>query len=164
MQFGGTLMQAYILSVAGAVLLSAVVSILVPDGKLGPLIRGMSKLITLILLVSPVISLFRGGDFTFDETAFREDTAYLAASAERAEESDERAVEAWLESEYGILAEADVDLAEDGSYSAKSVTVRVSDFGIYDGEKHIDISLQIEEMLEKRFGCGAEVLAAEEGE
>ena len=29
-------MQAYLLSVAGAVLLSAVVSILVPEGRLGP--------------------------------------------------------------------------------------------------------------------------------
>ena len=54
---------------------------------------------------------------------------------------------------------ADVDLAADGSYSAKYVTVTVSDFGIYEGEAHIDISLQIEAALSERFGCEAEVLS-----
>ena len=58
-------MQAYILSVAGAVLLSAVVSLILPEGKLSPLIRGMTKLITLVLLVSPLISLLRGGSVLF---------------------------------------------------------------------------------------------------
>ena len=82
---------------------------------------------------------------------------YLPNSA--VEEHDETSVEAWLLEEYGISAVADVDLAADGSYSAKYVTVTVSDFGIYEGEAHIDISLQIEAALSERFGCEAEVLS-----
>lgn len=152
-------MQAYILSVAGAVLLSAVVSILVPDGKLAPLIRGMCKLITLILLVSPVVSLFRGTAFSLDEAEYSEDSDFLGVCAEMAEQNNERSVESWLMEEYGIVGEADVVLAADGTYSAKSVTVRISDFGIYGEESHIDISLQIEAVLEKRFGCEAEVFS-----
>ncbi len=158
-------MQAYILSVAGAVLLSAVVSILVPDGKLGPLIRGMTKLLTLILLVSPVISLFRGTGFSFDETVYEEDASFLAAAAKRAEEREENAVESWLQTQYGIEGKADVDFNEDGSYSAKSVTVCIADFGIYEDAAHIDISLHIEEALEEQYGCEAEIIAGNgEGE
>lgn len=152
-------MQAYLLSVAGAVLLSAVVSILVPEGRLGPVIRGVTKLVTLLLLVSPVISLLRGASFSMEETAFEEDADFLSYCTERVEEHDETSVEAWLLEEYGISAVADVDLAADGSYSAKHVTVTVSDFGIYEGEAHIDISLQIESALSERFGCEAEVLS-----
>lgn len=152
-------MQAYLLSVAGAVLLSAVVSILVPEGRLGPVIRGVTKLVTLLLLVSPVISLLRGASFSVEETAFEEDSDFLSYCAKQVEERDEHSVESWLLEEYGISAVADVDLAVDGSYSAKYVTVTVSDFGIYEGEAHIDISLQIESALSERFGCEAEVLS-----
>ena len=151
-------MQAYILSVAGAVLLSAVVSILVPDGKLGPLIRGMTKLLTLILLVSPVISLFRGTGVSSEETAFEEDASFLAAAAQQAEDREEKAVESWLRTQFGIEGKADVDLTEDGSYSAKSVTVRITDFGIYEGTAHIDISQRIERALSSHYDCGADVL------
>ena len=152
-------MQAYLLSVAGAVLLSAVVSILVPEGRLGPVIRGVTKLVTLLLLVSPVISLLRGASFSVEETALGEDADFLSYCAERVEKRDEHSVEARLLEEYGISAVADLDLAADGSYSAKYVTVTVSDFGIYEGEAHIDISLQIEAALSERFGCEAEVLS-----
>ena len=47
----------------------------------------------------------------------------------------------------------------DGSYSAKAVTVRITDFGIYGEEEHIDISLRIEEKLEALFGCPVEVFS-----
>ena len=152
-------MQAYILSLSGAVLLSAVLSAVLPDGRLAPLIRGMAKLITLILLISPVISLLRGTAFSAELPSFSEDAAFLSACTQRAEREEELALEEWLQAEYGIAAEAEVDLWEDGSYSAKSVSVRISDFGIYAGEAHIDISLQIEAALENKFGCEAEILS-----
>ena len=152
-------MQAYILSVAGAVLLSAVVSLILPEGKLSPLIRGMTKLITLVLLVSPLISLLRREVFFLDGDTVAADEGFLLSCTQRVEENDEQAIAAWLEEEFGISALSEVQLETDGSYSAKAVTVRITDFGIYGEEEHIDISLRIEEKLETLFGCPVEVLS-----
>ena len=93
-------MQAYILSVAGAVLLSAVVSLILPEGKLSPLIRGMTKLITLVLLVSPLISLLRGEVFFLDGDTVAADEGFLLSCTQRVEENDEQAIAAWLEEEF----------------------------------------------------------------
>lgn len=152
-------MQAYILSVAGAVLLSAVVSLILPEGKLSPLIRGMTKLITLVLLVSPLISLLRGEVLFSEGKTVAADESFLLSCTQRVEENDEQAIAAWLEEEFGISALSEVQLETDGSYSAKAVTVRITDFGIYEEEEHIDISLRIEEKLESLFGCPVEVLS-----
>ena len=110
-------MQAYILSVAGAVLLSAVVSLILPEGKLAPLIRGMTKLITLVLLVSPLISLLRGEVFFSDGETVAEDEDFLLSCTQRVEENDEQAIAAWLEEEFGVSALSEVQLETDGSYS-----------------------------------------------
>ena len=153
-------MQAYILSVAGAVILSVVVSLVLPEGRLAPLIRGAAKLITLLMLVSPLLSLLRGEAFfqNADDAAAEEDR-FLLSCTQLAETNAERAIGSWLEEEFGVLAESRVTLAQDGSYSAKEVTVCVTDFGISGEEAHIDISLQIGEALEKWFGCPVEVLS-----
>lgn len=152
-------MQTYILSVAGAVILSAVVSLVLPEGRLAPLIRGAAKLITLLMLVSPLLSLFRGEAFFQNNDTAAEEDRFLLSCTQLAETNAERAIGSWLEEEFGVLAESRVTLARDGSYSAKEVTVCVTDFGIYGEEAHIDISLQIGEALEKWFGCPVEVLS-----
>ena len=152
-------MQAYILSVAGAVILSVVVSLVLPEGRLAPLIRGAAKLITLLMLVSPLLSLFRGESFFQGSDTAAEEDRFLLSCTQLAETNAERAIGSWLEEEFGVLAESRVTFAQDGSYSAKEVTVCVTDFGIYGEEAHIDISLQIGETLEKWFGCPVEVLS-----
>ena len=152
-------MQTYILSVAGAVILSAVVSLVLPEGRLAPLIRGAAKLITLLMLVSPLLSLFRGEAFFQSNDTAAEEDRFLLSCTQLAETNAERAIGSWLEEEFGVLAESRVTLAQDGSYSAKEVTVCVTDFGISGEEAHIDISLQIGEALEKWFGCPVEVLS-----
>ena len=48
-------MKAYILSIAGAVLLSAVITIISPSGKMGKFIKGTSKLLILVIMLAPVI-------------------------------------------------------------------------------------------------------------
>ena len=152
-------MQAYILSVAGAVILSVVVSLVLPEGRLAPLIRGAAKLITLLMLVSPLLSLLRGEAFFQNNDTAAEEERFLLSCTQLAETNAERAIGSWLEEEFGVLAESRVTFAQDGSYSAKEVTVCVTDFGIYGEEAHIDISLQIGEALEKWFGCPVEVLS-----
>ena len=42
---GDLLMKAYILSIAGVVLLSAVITIIAPSGKMGKFLRGAVKLV-----------------------------------------------------------------------------------------------------------------------
>ena len=152
-------MQAYILSVAGAVILSVVVSLVLPESRLAPLIRGAAKLITLLMLVSPLLSLLRGEAFFQNNDTAAEEERFLLSCTQLAETNAERAIGSWLEEEFGVLAESRVTFAQDGSYSAKEVTVCVTDFGIYGEEAHIDISLQIGETLEKWFGCPVEVLS-----
>ena len=54
-------MSAYLLSIIGIVLLAAVLSAVLPGGKTGKFIKGMTKLACLAVILSPVLNFFRGG-------------------------------------------------------------------------------------------------------
>ena len=69
-------MKAYILAIAGAVLLSAVVAVIAPSGKMGKFVRGITKLFILLVMLSPLVSfLLKGATFDFGTDALAEDTA-----------------------------------------------------------------------------------------
>ena len=53
-------MKTYLLSAAGVVFLSVVVSLIVPDGKMHKMVTFAMRLICIFVLISPLVSLFKG--------------------------------------------------------------------------------------------------------
>lgn len=149
-------MKGYVLSIAGAVLFSAVFSILSPEGRMGKFVRGMTKLFLIVVLVSPFVNFFGGGEFGFKTQALSTDTEYLKSCADIMERDDAVAIAGLLKEHFGV--EADVETERDErDLSLKKILVKITDGGIIGQDGHIDIVTDIQAFLRERFGCEAEV-------
>ncbi len=150
-------MKAYILSIAGAVLLSAVVTVLAPNGKMGKFVKGTMKLLILIVMLSPLAGFLSGGDFSLSSGTVGTDSGYLSQCAAMLEREDETVIKNYLSEEFGIGAEVTTERAEESGFSLKSVYVKITDFGIIGQDEHIDIMTKIAEALSEKYGCRAVV-------
>ena len=146
-------MQAYILSIAGIVLISAVVSMIAPSGKMGKFVRGTTKLMILLVMLSPLISWLGGKtELSLSSSAIDTDEKYLERCISLMEEGDAREISAYLLSEYGVTAEIATERSPD-AFRLQKITVNVMDFGIIGQDGHINILTRIGEALEARYGC-----------
>lgn len=150
-------MKTYILSIAGVILLSAVVAMIAPNGKMGAFVRGMMKLLILAVVVTPLISVMKKGDFDFSSSELATDGAFLEQCAELVSTGDEAEINAFIEETYAVTALSAAVRSADGRYALEKITVKITDFGIFGQDEHIDIIREIKEGLEERYGCTAEV-------
>lgn len=151
-------MQAYILTIAGVILFSAVITILAPHGKMGTFLKGMSKLVILCALVAPIVQFF-SGEVTVpqgSDPAF--DTAYFAFCADECAKEDAESIENFLFKEYGAETDVVVRRNADMTFSYEKISVEILNPGIFDMDEHIHISEEIERRLEAIYGCEAEVV------
>ena len=146
-------MKAYILSIAGIVLISAVVTMIAPSGKMGKFVRGTTKLMILLVMLAPIISWLEGKtELSLSSSSIDTDEAYLERCVSLMEEGDAREIAAYLLSEYGVTAEIYTERNGD-TFRLQKITVNVTDFGIIGQDGHINIMTRIGEDLEARYGC-----------
>lgn len=93
-------MTGYILSIAGVVLLSALVAMIAPSGKMGEFLKGVTKLVTLFILLAPIGKLAAGDEFIFSVGKIETDEAYLAYCAQELSAQDEAEIVLWLDETY----------------------------------------------------------------
>lgn len=149
-------MTAYILRVAGAVILSAVLSLIVPEGKMGAFLRGICKLFLVAVLISPVLGFFSEGKFSFTSgSSTPSDEAYLLHCAEILSREDEKVIQKMVKEEFGLEAEVQVERGAD--YSYKKIFVHLPEDGITVGDEHIHIASEIKSRL-VGYGCETEVV------
>ena len=151
-------MKTYILTVAGAVLLSAVVAILVSDGKMGKFVKGMSKLLVFSLVVAPLIGLFGEKNVSLSAAEIGSDEGYLSRCVELLVEEDERAIEDYLSETYSIIAKVLVERKTGDGFPREKITVNLFDLGIFGQDEHINTVSKLQTELEERFGCKTEVV------
>ena len=152
-------MKTYILSIAGVVLLTAIISIVVPNGKMGKFIQGMGKLLTLTVMIAPFATLFtkQKGELAFSSANIAADERYLVSCARILSERDEEEIKKALNDEFSVTAEVEVERGKTAGFPSEKITVKITDFGIIEQDKHIDIIDKIQGALEKKYGCPAEV-------
>ncbi len=153
-------MKTYILSIAGIILLSAVVSIIAPNGKMGVFVKGMTKLLILVVIVAPLISIVKKGEFDCALDNFAEDTPFLEYCAGVVSSDDEKQIAAFLLEDYGVLADVKAVRSADGKYTLEKITVKVLDLGIFGQDEHIDNISRIQIILQEKYGCEAVVYDA----
>ncbi|MBQ5930220.1 MAG: hypothetical protein IIX02_05455 [Clostridia bacterium] len=66
-------MSAYVLSVIGTILLCAILTAVLPDGKTSTVIKGLARLACVISIVMPVLIFFQSGEWSVGEIFFQED-------------------------------------------------------------------------------------------
>lgn len=150
-------MKGYILTVAGAILISAIAAILTPGGKLGAFIKGMTRLFVFSVVVAPLAGLFGKHDFTFSSVEITIDESYLHTCAERLSLQCSDEIEAYLFEKYALTAEAEVERGIEDGFPIEKITVNIYGEGIFGQEEHIDIADKIRAELMEKYDCRAEV-------
>ena len=149
-------MKGYVLSVAGVVLISAVISIIASSGKMGKFVKSISRLFIFVVLISPFVRFAKEPETFFPSAEMREDDVFLRKYAMKLSEADEAEISAWMTEEYGVESSVLVSRSSD-DFSYQKIVVRVTDFGINGEESHIDIMSAARERLLVRYGCDVEV-------
>ena len=155
-------MKEYILAVCGAVILSSLALLIMPEGKTGKFIGGMLKLFCLLVMLIPLLALFRAGTFSdeifgTDSQAAAVDESFIESVFERRAEQEESALEALLQEELEIEVEADVGwVSEAYAFVVKNVQINIKNFGIHEESEHIMIAEQAKERIAALYD-GAEV-------
>ena len=150
-------MKAYILAIAGAVLLSAVVTVIAPNGKMGKFVKGTMKLLILVVMLSPIVSWVGERSFSFQSASISTDEQYLEGCADFLQAQDAEEISAYINVEFSVTAEVTTEREKNSGFSLKKITVNITDFGIYGQDKHIDMISEIQGALEEKYGCLAEV-------
>ena len=150
-------MKTYILSIVGAVLISAVITMVSPGGKMGKFVKGGMKLFTLVVLIAPFVSWFRSGQLSLTTGVLGEDDGYYAACAEMLAKQDEEEIVAAVREEFGVEATAEVRRRADATFAREKITVKISDFGISGQGEHKDITGRVQAFLIEQYGDIVEV-------
>ena len=149
-------MQGYILGVCGAAILSALITILLPEGRTGKFVTGILRLFCLLVLLLPLFSLAESFSFTLNGKLEpdREFLEYMCEERAREEEQDFEALA--LEK---LDAEVDVTLTAEvveWEYVVSKVTIKIIKTGMNGEDGHIFIIERLGE-LSDQFFPGAEV-------
>ena len=151
-------MKAYVLSIAGIVLVIAAISIISPSGKMGKFIKGTGRLFILVVMVAPFATLFgEKKDSFFLTEEINTDESYLLRCAELLCEEDEKEISAYLNEAFSITAEVKVFRSDATGFPREKIEAKITDFGIIGQGGHIDKTEDVQKALEERYGCEAVV-------
>lgn len=149
-------MQGYILGVCGAAILSALITILLPEGRTGKFVTGILRLFCLLVLLLPLFSLAESFSFTLNGKA-EPDRAFLEYMCEERAREEEQDFEALALEK--LDAEVDVTLTAEvveWEYVVSKVTIKIIKTGMNGEDGHIFIIERLGE-LSDQFFPGAEV-------
>lgn len=151
-------MKGYILAVAGAVLLSAAFTVLLPQGKTGKFLKGMLRLVVVAVAVAPFVSLLSEKEFSFRQDLPGSDAGYLAACAQMISGREEKELALFLEREFSVEAETEVRRGTEEGFPLQKVKIIVRADGIFGEEAHIDMAERIGRAAAEELGCGGEIV------
>lgn len=147
-------MRGYILGVCGAVIISALVMILLPEGKTGKFIKGIVRLFCLLVMLVPLLGFFQSiarGDYgqIVDPNGEMElDKTFIEFMYGRRADEDEEMLETALSEELAIVVSAEVlwNYAE-YAYNVTEVKIKIENFGMCGEDEHIFIIEQVENFV-----------------
>ena len=151
-------MSAYILSICGAVILSALVTIIMPEGKIGKFINGVLKILCVFIMLVPLVNWV--SDLKFEgkgegnETEVSLDEDYL----------DYFFGKQVVEKEFSIkvLIVTDWECA-DYAFSVRKVQINIKDFGMNGNDEHIMIIEQLRTRVSEIANIDKEAVTVYEG-
>ncbi len=163
-------MSGYLLSIVGIVLLSAVLSAVLPGGKTGKLIRGMAKLACLVVILAPVLKFFAGGeepDFPLfsSETVIQTDGTFIDYCSTERVKSAENALAEKLSEVFAVRAEVKLEWEYCDSltgteymnlYAGKEIRITKAVLTDAEGVIGEEVRQKMEEYVAENYGCEAE--------
>ncbi len=112
-------MNGYLLSVLGTVLLCAVLTAIVPEGKTSATIKGIARLACVLAIVAPVLRFFKTGDVEsiaiekeenfFSQTGIDGEESYIKYYSDERIRNAEKALRAELKDKYEVETDVKVE-------------------------------------------------------
>ncbi len=151
-------MKTYLLTLTGVIILSAIVSILVSDGKMGKFIKGMTRLFVFSVVIVPLVSVFEKKELALSTAEIGTDENYLLRCAELLSGQDEEEISRFLSDEYAVSALVEMERGIEDYFPRKKITVIIYESGIIGQDEHINMIDCMKSVLEEKYGCVTEVV------
>lgn len=161
-------MSAYILSICGAVIISALVTIIMPEGKLGKFINGILKIFCVFIMLVPIVnwvSSLKIGDFKGESVAqVSLDEEYLNYFFQKQADSFSEEIREFVEKEFSLEASVVTDWdCSDYAFSVRKVKIIIKKFGMNGNGEHIMIIEQIRTRVSEIAKINREIVEVYEG-
>ncbi len=111
MLHGGDYMSGYVLSVIGIILISAILTAVLPSGKTSSVIKGVTRLACVLVIVMPILVFFQSGEWKigktffpgdFSESVIQTDETFIQYYSEMRVREAERKLEEALFEEFSV--------------------------------------------------------------
>ena len=139
-------MKAYLLTAAGVIFLSVVVSLLIPEGKLHKSVTFVMRLICILVLIQPITGIFKIGDAAVSNDYF--DYEYVCGVYSEHQSAE---LEKLLKKEFEAETTCGIDVEyKEGEFRVTAVEVEVDEnnekliaeiYAYLDGLKYINITV-----------------------
>lgn len=131
MFYGGGVLRAYLFAVAGTVVISAILSAIVPQGKLSGAVKTAAKLVCLIVIAQPIADYFvsvkkgENADY-FEKNVLSADDDFIKYCSKIKVAAAEQAVEKEIYESYALKVNVEFDwVLCNGSNEVKILTIRL---------------------------------------
>ena len=160
-------MSAYILSVCGAVIISALVAIIIPEGKLGKFINGILKIFCVFIMLVPLVRWVSDLRWEPDKNENKNislDTEYIDYVFGKRAENLSEDICTVVEKEFSVEASVVTDWeCADYAFSVVKVHINIKNFGMNENDEHIMIIEQIVMRASEMVGIDREDVEVNEG-
>lgn len=173
-------MSAYLLAIIGIVLLSSILSVVLPGGKTAKFIKGIAKLCCLAVILAPILSFFRGnGDgnikfpFFSSETVIETDDAFIDYCSTKRIENAEAELKKKLEETFSVEVEVTLlweyrssmtesESASNDNYLSvyQGKEIKITKALLKDSRDNIggEVKKKMTEHIVKEYGCEVEFI------
>ena len=128
-------MNGYLLSVIGAVLLCSLITAIAPEGKTSASIKGIAKLVCILVIIAPVLRFFKTGDLRvfidknrqefFSEEVIEADGEFIEYYCEMRIEQTEKALEMELLEKYGVETECTLSCRIENEICVEKICIKL---------------------------------------
>ena len=122
-------MSGYLLGIIGIVLFSALITMVLPQGKTAEFIKSITRVACTVAILTPILQFFIDDNLSdfFTKTVIETDASFIQYSNEihvkSAEKMLENALEERFETDVAIMLEWNVEIIENGQYTAEKVRI-----------------------------------------
>ena len=155
-------MSAYLLSVVGTVLFSAILTMVTPEGKTSVIIKAATRLACLVVILFPILNFFQTGrlfEINFASSGIRSDVKFIEYCSKINVENAENLLKEEIEKEFEFPCEVrllweEVKESENGYEFFKIKIIKAEIVGEFDEST----AEKIKAFIQKVYSCDAEVL------
>lgn len=134
-------MKAYVISVIGIVIISAVLTVIIPEGKTSGMIKGVAKTACVAVIIAPIIQFFQSGEVPsffyknsqeiFSQSGIETDEKFIQYYSEMRIMETQEKLQKELQEKYGVQTQVALDWEWRASTENKNYTNEIYITKIY---------------------------------